>query len=361
MFTRSSLRFLSVFIIFLFTLSCQKDSNIQTADMKQPDQTGLSAVSIGADGLMTFKDLESFGQVYQALKASEPKDLMNWQQQIGFLSVNYHFEQVWSDLCCDTNHEDIVNSASRYPYVNITPDGDIKPLIRAGLLGWIINETGQFRIGKSLVMITDAAIISVIDGDANKAALAARTLEENVAEGILVRFQDPQFGLRACCPSFGIGTGTITVESRRIKDANMGLADRSFAASVPVGLDIFGNVIYATAYTIIYEMDYFFHHQRRTFFGWTVCERTNWRFSSNWNLIHNVPTSLGAPASPIIGSISNFTTGFECKYNRTDGIMYVPFVSPSVYAGAGITCVDRLQLNVEAQSSGITGSAICGQ
>lgn len=106
-------------------------------------------------------------------------------------------------------------------------------------------------------------------------------------------------------------------------------------------------------------MDYFFHHQRKTFFGWTVCERTYWSFDSQWNLVHNLPSIWGY-SNPIIGAINNFETGFECKYNRTDGIIFVPFVTPAQFATLGVTCRDLLRLEVEAQGSGITGSASCG-
>ncbi|TXB56861.1 hypothetical protein, partial [Phaeodactylibacter luteus] len=323
-FRRIALPILVGLIAVLYTSSCEKQQEDVTSNHLEVAES-LPMLQFSDDGLVFFKDLDEFKKFYAAVEHATRDELMAWQETNGFQSINFLFEETWTGLCCDVEEEDIKKTPSLYPNVRVTEDGEILPLINAGLMGWIIGREGQFKLGRSLITITNDAVISVLDGDANKTTLAIRTLESNEAEGIFVRMQDNESSARACCPSSSINTGTVRSGSKRIKTASMSLADRSFAASFPTGVDQYGNFIYSTGYQLIYEMDYFFHHQRKTFFGWTVCERTYWSFDSQWNLVHNLPSIWGY-SNPIIGAINNFETGFECKYNRTDGIIFVPFV-----------------------------------
>lgn len=185
-------------------------------------------------------------------------------------------------------------------------------------------------------------------------ATATSNLVDNTNEGIYVH---PIAGDRGGCCAWnldapGVSNGNST-GSKRIKTAFITNWDESVVISTPLG----------TTYGVFYTFAGHFHHQRKTWLGWTVYQRTTWEYTAK-----ETATVLGIPSgctpctppgfsNPVVLNIQ-VTTGNECKYNFERAVFAAAGVPPAFYFSRGL-CVTQISLNTKALDSNLSTSNEC--
>lgn len=282
--------------------------------------------------------------------------LMAWQQNLGFRSVRYFYEDALAQNCCPDEEGNVEQIAALYAgkIIYDAAEKDIKPLLPFVTTGWLVNRRGEFKVGNSLVRYTNDHVISVIDGSTSKLAAALSNPVDDVPNGV---YAHPVVGDRGECCAWNLNAPSVnngsSSGSKRIKTAWVTNWDESFAAGVPN---------FGTMYNVIFTFAGYFHHQRKTWLDWTVCQRTRWEYTTGEvaRLINIPPNCQCIPAgfiNPKTISIST-TSANECKLNFEQQVFSALNVTPAVYSMLDL-CFERISLNTKALDSNLITSNQC--
>jgi hypothetical protein len=348
------------FIMLLLALGCQKNelkitSDFDCSDKAVKDRDGGPLVQV-IDSTLVFQNIEHYNSVREWVQTASLESLMLWQQNLGFKSSRYYYEEALSQNCCPDEEGNVEQIAALYAgKVLYDPvEKDIKPLLPFVTTGWLVNRLGNFKIGNSLVRYTADHVISVIDGSASKLATALVNLVDDIPNGVYVH---PVVGDRSDCCAWNLNAPSVnngnSNGSKRIKTAWVTNWDESFSANVPN----FGNM-----YNVIFTFAGHFHHQRKTGLGWTVCQRTRWEYRvGEVARIINIPTNCQCiPVGFVNPKTINISTtsGNECKHNFEQQVFSALTVTPNVYWALDL-CVEQISLNTKALDSNLSTSNQC--
>ncbi len=348
-----------IFISLAFVIGCQKNElKIASTDSFTcpnkvvTERDGTPVVQV-LDNTLVFQSIEHYNQVREWVQSTSVSSLMAWQQSLGFKSSRYYYEEAFAQNCCPDEEGNIEQVATLYSgkVIYDSIEKDIKPLLPFLTTGWLVNYKGDFRVGQSLVRYTSNYVISVIDGSSSKLANALLNPVDDVANGIYVHPTEVA-NRRGCC-ALNLNAPSVSNGSKRIKTASISNLDESFSVFVPN---------FGTLYNVIFTFKGYFHHQRKTWFGWTVCQRTKWDYRvGEVARLLNIPancqcTSVGFvnPKTINIAGIS----GNECKYDFEQQVFSSLNVTPDVYWKIDL-CVEEIWLNTKALDSNLFTSNQC--
>lgn len=349
--------------ILLLTFGCQKN------ELKNPEwewqcpvpvesRDGMPTVQV-ADSTLVFQSLEQYAQVRAWVQTATVETLMAWQQNLGFKSSRYYYEEAMAQQCCPDEEGNIAQIAAAYAgkIIYNSEENDISPLLPFVTTGWLLNHRGDLKIGTSLVHYTPNHVFCILDGNPNKLATAIANPVDNSNEGIYVH---PTVSDRGGCCAWNLDAPSVSTGnsngSKRIKTAWVTNWDESVIISIP-------NL--GTTYGVFYTYAGYFHHQKRVWPGvWSVCQRTKWNYTAK-----ETATVLGIPpgcascipsgfSNPVVININNVTTGNECKYNFERTVFAAGGVPPTFYFGRGL-CVTQISLNTKALDSNLSTSNEC--
>ena len=316
---------------------------------------------------MVFPDGDSFLECKKFVEKLSPADFIKWQSDLGFKSIRYHYELAKSEYCCPDETMDWAAFKAKYGSVVKVDEAnfDYSPLIDAPTMNSFLNDKGYFRVGHALVFMDNSKIYSILDTDGKFWGLEkidpAQIAPEYILDAHDFRYQIDNSNTvgvaeRGCSTTLNGNGGpfayldaSVTNGNKRIKSADHGVYDFSYISpNTPLG----------NTGVVIYEHTINAHHQRKTFFGWTVCERTNWNILANYNLTHNLPSSI-VPTNPFVANINWQNTPLECKYQYTGQLIGVSLVGQpiSVYYNRSVT--GTIDFDVTALNSGINAADGC--
>jgi hypothetical protein len=356
-----TLHLITLILLVICTSACQKNEPKLKSDFQcTPQNAGHERndwpVVQVVDGTLNFQSIEQYNQVREWVQSASLETLLAWQQSIGFKSVQYYYHEALNGLCCPDEQADIDQIARDYAGKVLfdTVEKQIDPLLPMTTTGWLTNVNGEFKVGPSLVHYTPDRVISVVDGNQSKMLAACLNPVDNPNNGVYVH---PTIAERGCCPvalnAPSVSNGNSS-GSKRIKSAWVTNWDESYASYIPQ--------LNTTLYNVIYTFAAQFIHQKKTWLGWTVCQRTYWRYSiGETALITNIPLNCNCLpvgfVNPKVISV-NITSGFQCKYHYEQPVFSALNVSPEVYHSIGL-CVQKISLNTFATDSGLHTDAKC--
>ncbi len=354
---------LLLFFIAAVPFGCQKNEyKIESDTTCTPTDVSsrelLSPVPV-SDGMLAFTSVEHYNQVRAQVLASQTADLMSWQGSFNFKSAQYYYREAIGQQCCpDSEDANMPTIAANYngKVLYDAAEQDLKPIIPMVTTGWLVNENGELKVGSSLIHYSNQYVISVVDGSRTKMDAAIANPVNNPSNGVYVH--SIVAAAAPCCPwaldapSVNTGGGS---GSKRIKTAYMTNWDESYAVYIPQ--------LNTTIYNVIFTFAIYFHHQRKTWLGWTVCQRTQWQYkASETAQITNIPANCGCLppgfVNPVLINIPLTTTGNECKYNYEKQIFAALNVSPTAYYSIGL-CTNKMKLETKALDSGLSTGASC--
>lgn len=343
-----------------FALGCQKNELKIASDFDCSEKTvvgreGAPVVQV-TDSTLVFQSIEHYNQVREWVQAASVSALMAWQQNLGFKSARYYYEEALSQNCCPDEEGNVEQIAALYAgkVLYDSEEKDIKPLLPFVTTGWLVNHRGDFKVGNSLVRYTAEHVISVTDGSTTKLAAALANPVDDVSNGVYVH---PVVDDRGGCCAWNLNAPSVnngnSSGSKRIKTAWVTNWDESFSAYVPN---------FGTMYNVIFTFAGHFHHQRKTWFGWTVCHRTRWEYRAGEvaRLINIPPNCQCIPAGFVNPKTINISTtsGNECKHDFEQQVFSALNVTPSVYWALDL-CIEQISLNTKALDSNLSTSNQC--
>jgi|GEM_PF-952849 len=357
-----------MFLLFLVT-SCSKNELLVTpygsegTPPTRPVEDRTTAVTYPQvtiiNGVLHFSSIESFNQVVLSIDTLTNDQLVSWQDQINFKSTWYYYTKALQSISCEDPDSCNVPAVAQVYSGKIIFDSlenDILPLFPERSRGWIMGLDCKFFVGNTLVKYKDGYFISILDGSESKIPTSITAEVTDTIQGIFAHtlIANRTFCSGGCnkildCPSVQSGNNR---RDHRIKKAYIANYNLSYGAILPQG----------SFWAIDYRFALFFHQQRKTAIGWTVCERTIWNFTARQKA-----TLLGLPASaPFLptgfSNLSNLnfvnvTTGNECKYNFEATIFNL--VVPIQYQNQVCLFIDEHSLTVTALDKNLTTSNFC--
>ena len=353
-------RIILVLIALAYTLGCQKNemkisSDFDCSEKAVTDRDGTPTVQV-VDSTLVFESIAHYNQVRAYVQSASVSTLTAWQQSIGFKSARYYYEEAISQNCCPDEEGNVEEIAAAYAgkVLYDATEKDIKPLLPFMATGWLVNHRGDFKVGNSLVRYTPDHVISVIDGSTSKLTTALSNPVDDVVNGI---YAHPIVGDRGDCCAWNLNAPSVnngsSSGSKRIKTALVTNWDESFSAYVPN---------FGTMYNVIFTFAGYFHHQRKTWFGWTVCHRTRWEYHAGEvaRLINIPPNCQCIPVGFINPKTINISTtsANECKLNFEQQVFSALNVTPSVYSALDL-CIEEISLKTKALDSNLSTSNQC--
>jgi hypothetical protein len=190
-------------VIMMFIASCSKEN--QKVEDQKPAVTWedwlkapkiMTISDLKADvkvesGVLHFKSSNDLKNVTNFLRNAPKEEIIKWENTLsGFTSVHKYLDMVRDEFRSDSLNERIFSELKiRYSgkVKFIDKDQRIKQIIPNGsIYGRIIGLSGEYRIGKSIVLYYKGKVISIPDGDVNKLQLAKNSLQDNPKDGIFL-------------------------------------------------------------------------------------------------------------------------------------------------------------------------------
>lgn len=312
------------------------------------------------NGRLKFQDFSHFWAVRADIEGANPDSIQAWQESIGFQSSMYHYKKALEALCCEDYDVSYWQQKKQEYQGKATIDTDnfeVSPLTGGSqTTGWIANAAGEFLIGNVLCKVSPSHTFSILDGDALKLANAQTTLQSNPSIGVFVS------PIVSSMPAIGCSTVLFppvnngnSVGSQRIKEAvSYDLMEHFVGQGLegPIPIAMYTHVLAA-------------HHQKKSIFGWSICDRTRWAFASTTQItISGIPTSPTSIAtvgfsSPVrITRSVSATSGEVCKFRDERNYLTINNISFE-QASNIVRCYSRNDATVTALKSGLTTSATC--
>lgn len=310
------------------------------------------------DGALQFQDMYQFSNIRFAIEQSSTEDLMAWQQQIGFVSSNYAYNQALNAVCCQDltveQWEQIKHSFEGTANVDVE-NFEVSPKVElSGTCGWIANAQGEFWIGNGLCKVTNGHVFSILDGSRTKLAQAEASLQSDEGNGVFVIPYYLPLNAPEISDCSAIICTTETVGNKRVKDAASVMTFEYYVgqtAQGPLPIAYFSHRLFAL-------------HQRRSLWVWSVCQRTRWTYNAKATIKVNIPPTIPpSAASPSNGGSVNInwtgtTAGEVCKFQIDKAFLILNGVSLEQAKSIGV-CYSLNEFSITALDSGITAGCRC--
>jgi hypothetical protein len=315
-----------------------------------------------SEGKLKFRDMETYNQKLEQIRSNTVDQNIAWSESLDFKSIRYYYQKAMSDLACETEDcPGIQQLPSQYIGKVIFDGENINPILPSISNGWLLSLDGSFFIGQTLVHFTKDHVFSITNNYQSKLAIAKETLESDFPNGIYVHPIEVSDSRGECCPNLlTCPQINSTPNKYRIKNASSAIVDESVAYWVEPPSGNAGWVV-----GIWYYQRLYFHHQRKTWAGWTVCDRTFWSYDSDVKVTWLGAPLLGGPNSTTIATgsthgmpLSLSKTGLEYKYEREQTILSA-VSAPKVAVDTRAICITEHLLNVTALKSPLKTSNRC--
>ncbi|WP_373553427.1 hypothetical protein [Haliscomenobacter sp.] len=302
------------FMLLVFFTACNKDS-------LSVDSTNFPTASdvLVKNGELFFPDIEAFRSVRDFVKTATENEIMRWQHQLGFESVNFHYVNAKKSLGVEETQEDWEKLKANFTDLIKIDGHKIRPRLEIGSFGWLIGRNNQLHVGKSIIYYTvDEYLISVPDGDLDKLERAKLTKQSDVGNGVYVHPVRSTTRLRTCPSYLGLYDVRSPSDTRKI-DMEVAVVESIFTVTGGLSIEVAGTV--------------YFDHEKRAAFGIWNGDQTQCTYDAA--IVGNIlVTSTGGGSSniPFNFSENNFTTGNESRYTRI-----IPIFDDDILNGNGAT------------------------
>jgi hypothetical protein len=301
------------------------------------------------DGFLHFPSIEAYKYAFNFVSQASKERIMEWESSLDFESLRGIYEQARKDDCgCD----DPVNFASlKAKYgEKLSYDEEsqnFSPRVNAPLLNWFQNQKGAFLVVGSLIYLTNDSTYSFDNQDLAMSKVGKINPQDwkarlKGASPYLSKFEpnsslgaaQERVGTCSFSASIGPSTGEGTVFSCTSNGchATRGSRYETFVYRDRITVPGFGETV-----TLFGGLNFRVEHRRKTWLGWTVCERTNWNIDHRYRLTHNLtsaPASAMVPLPPAsFSAIRTYTTGFECEVTNAEALFTYDFSGWPVSTG----------------------------
>lgn len=298
---KSSCLFFTLLVLFT---ACNKDGLVVDST-----EFPSSKDVLVKDGELFFSDIDAFQKVQNFIKTANFAEIMRWQSQIGFKSVNFYYFTAKNSLGVDETPEDWEKLRTAYKDLIKIEGHRIRPRLEIGPFGWFIGEKNQMHIEKSIVYYTtDEYVISVVDGDLDKLERAKLVKQSDLENGIYVHPVILRRTILRTCPSYlGLYDVRSPSDTRKI-DMEIAVIENNFGVSGGFSVNVVGTV--------------YFDHEKRAAFGIWNGDQTQCTYDAAIvGNIHITFSGGGTSDTPINFSTNNFTTGNESRYTRIESFL----------------------------------------
>lgn len=191
-------RFLSVLALALGLVisSCNKeplDGPREASITEKPQDIEVDVfalpevVKINNQATLAFGNLEHFKTTLSSIAEMNSTALNKWEKNMRFVSMRNEFERIEDRYENISTQQQLDQFRDNYRHkVKFTGDGDIEMIVDMYHVGSMLNTEGIVKIGGMVQKFTADKVISIVDSDLSKLALAETLTETDLEQNIFI-------------------------------------------------------------------------------------------------------------------------------------------------------------------------------
>ncbi|NRB46074.1 MAG: hypothetical protein HRU41_00255 [Saprospiraceae bacterium] len=181
--------------ICLILASCNKDTfETPIEDIEaQPENLEIDinalpeVVTVDGRKTLKFGNLEHFNATLGSISKMNRKALDKWERSLSFVSMRNQFESLEDQYVTITTEAELqrFKDANRTK-VQFSEEGELEMLVDMYHVGSLINPQGIIQISSMIQQFTRDKVITIVDGDHSKLAIAHGLQESDPAQSIYI-------------------------------------------------------------------------------------------------------------------------------------------------------------------------------